>query len=186
MWNLMIVVLVLAMVGCGKGRKLYAACEKQSTGLVATAKQAADPIAYLSECQDECQAVVTEDGRGKWGKLAKAKLDQIAPLLAKAKAKKAKQDAVAAAAAAKAAAAEQARDLAEAKKVVTGRGRNDRDSECLDKGLPPYRWRYDGGTRAQLDLVAGADGCSHLFPDDSDIFLFQVYCCPKPLSAFVY
>lgn len=43
MRKFMVVVLLLTLSGCGKGKQLYAACKKQSTDLVASASHAADP-----------------------------------------------------------------------------------------------------------------------------------------------
>ncbi len=49
------------------------------------------------------------------------------------------------------------------------------DSECTGKGLPPYRWDYEGGTWAEDEEVAKADGCTKLH----SVKQLQTYCCPK-------
>jgi hypothetical protein len=52
------------------------------------------------------------------------------------------------------------------------------DGECTGKGLPPYRYSYEGGTYAEDEEVAGADGCRKLHGTVE----LQDYCCPtKPL-----
>lgn len=52
------------------------------------------------------------------------------------------------------------------------------DGECTGKGLPPYRYSYEGGTYAEDEEVAVADGCRKLHGTVE----LQVYCCPtKPL-----
>ena len=55
----------------------------------------------------------------------------------------------------------------------------DPDGQCTGKGLPPYRWDYEGGTYAEDAEVAAADGCKKLHTAVE----IQTYCCPqKPLS----
>jgi hypothetical protein len=55
---------------------------------------------------------------------------------------------------------------------------HERDGECIDKGLPPYRCDLEGGSRAEIDLVAHDYRCEHLLPGRDDFMLFKVFCCP--------
>lgn len=54
------------------------------------------------------------------------------------------------------------------------------DRECTGKGLPPFRWDYEGGTYAEDEQVAKADGCTKLH----QTIELQVYCCPKRPNVF--
>lgn len=54
------------------------------------------------------------------------------------------------------------------------------DGECTGKGLPPYRWDYEGGTYAEDEEVARADGCRKLHRTVE----LQTYCCPTKPSTF--
>ena len=52
----------------------------------------------------------------------------------------------------------------------------DPDSMCTGKGFPPYHWDYSGGTFAEDEEIAEADGCRALYSmggQNTD------FCCPK-------
>jgi hypothetical protein len=49
------------------------------------------------------------------------------------------------------------------------------DSLCTGKGLPPFRWSYEGGTFAEDAEVATADGCQSPFTLAEN----TTFCCPK-------
>jgi hypothetical protein len=53
------------------------------------------------------------------------------------------------------------------------------DGTCAGKGLPPYRWTYEGGTFGEDAEVARADGCRPLFEHQNTTF-----CCPKKPVTF--
>lgn len=55
------------------------------------------------------------------------------------------------------------------------------DGACTGKGLPAYRWSYEGGTFTEDREVAEADGCKALFPESSSNTTF---CCPRKGNAF--
>jgi hypothetical protein len=53
------------------------------------------------------------------------------------------------------------------------------DGQCTGKGFPPYRWDYEGGTFAEDEKVAKADGCTKLYQTQE----IQTYCCPtRPVT----
>jgi len=51
------------------------------------------------------------------------------------------------------------------------------DGLCTGKGLPPYRWDYEGGTYAEDEEVARAEECVPAFKEANVSF-----CCPKKPS----
>lgn len=57
----------------------------------------------------------------------------------------------------------------------------DRDGGCLSKGMPPFNRNFEGGTFAENELVAKADGCVRRWPGghNDDTPLRNIYCCPK-------
>ncbi len=149
---------VLAVVGCeheDKAKPDYDRCLKleliRSEGLPTSA----------------CMAAWNADWTSPSAKAAMQKANDL-----EAKLKQADQAAV----------ADRPRALAEAKKKVDRHFYNhEKDGECVDKGLPAYRWSYEGGTRQEVDFVAVDYGCRHLF--DSESFdLFKVFCCPGSQS----
>jgi hypothetical protein len=51
------------------------------------------------------------------------------------------------------------------------------DSFCTEKGLPPYRWNYVGGTFSEDAELAHSDGCKSAYGLSEN----TSYCCPdKP------
>lgn len=52
------------------------------------------------------------------------------------------------------------------------------DGDCTGKGLPPYRISYEGGTYDEDEMVAVADGCSHLY-ERRNTMNDSTFCCPK-------
>ena len=155
MKNLSLLILVLAVVGCeheDKAKPDYERCLKL---------ELIDPKGAHSACMAAWNADWTSPS-------AKAAMQKANDL--EAKLKQADQ----------AAAADRPRALAEAKKKVDRHFYNhDRDGECVDKGLPAYRWSYEGASRPEIDLVATDYGCRHLFGSES-FDLFKVFCCPQP------
>jgi hypothetical protein len=45
---------------------------------------------------------------------------------------------------------------------------------CTGKGYPKYKREYEGGTYAEDQQVATADGCVKLYKTEE----LQTYCCP--------
>jgi hypothetical protein len=77
---------------------------------------------------------------------------------------------------------ETAEHLATLRKKVKGRHfRLEPDSGCLSKGLPPYNRSFEGGTFAENEQVAKAEGCVHRWPGahNQDTPLANLYCCPR-------
>lgn len=126
-----------------------------------------------------CRLAIEVDPTSSSGKAAAAKLKEMQPAIEaaeKAEAKAAEERRKAEEAAKKA--AEEAR-LARVQQI---RGKIKRkywaaepDRECTGRGMPPYRWTYEGGTFAEDAEVAYADGCQkpHSSPEITD------FCCPK-------
>ena len=147
----------------------------------------ADAANDIAAAWKACNAAVGRDPTSESGKGAVAKLTVLKPKYEawqKAEAEKAavaaeekkKQEEAAAAAQAEA----RARALRAARTRVERRYYGEeRDGECIDKGLPDYRWAYEGGTRDEVDLVASEYGCKHLFDNASDFLVFKVFCCPQ-------
>ncbi|MBX3210749.1 MAG: hypothetical protein KF850_01815 [Labilithrix sp.] len=141
-----------------------------------------------------CVAARAADPNSKSGRAAAAKLGEMAPAVDKAKKAKEEADAKAAEAkrvadeaAAKARAEARAQAAKEARRKVERRyDGTTRDGQCIDRGLPDYRWEYEGGSRDEIDLVASDDGCQHLFPGRSDFLLFKVFCCPRAPKSFPF
>lgn len=48
------------------------------------------------------------------------------------------------------------------------------DSHCTGKGMPPYKWSYEGGTFAEDAEVARADGCTPAYGYAEN----TSFCCP--------
>lgn len=171
-----VVVLVAFAVGCkDKAQPDYAACLQ------------ADTAGDVKKAWDSCNAAVAADPNSTSGKAAAAKLTEMKP---KYDGWKKDQDAMAAAQAEQQRQADAARAKAEAetRKAAAAAARQkvekkyygfERDGECVDKGLPPYRCALEGGSRVEIDLVADDDGCKHLLPGRDDFLLFKVFCCPK-------
>jgi hypothetical protein len=59
-------------------------------------------------------------------------------------------------------------------KITLKRWDTEPDSTCTGKGLPPYRWSYEGGTYAEDAELAGIDGCRKPFTSPEDVS----FCCP--------
>jgi hypothetical protein len=176
-WRNAFVATLVALVayGCDKAKPDYAKCVQ------------AEAANDFSSAWQACNAAVGSDPTSESGKASIVKLGLMKPQYDKWKAdqqataareaeEKRRQEAAAdkSAADARAAAARSARRSVQ--RAYVGR---ERDGECIDKGLPDYRWEYEGGTREEIDLVASADGCGHLLPGRSDFFLFKVFCCPE-------
>jgi hypothetical protein len=134
-----------------------------------------------------CNTAIAADPTSDSGKAAATKLAALKPKYEawqKAEAEKAQLAAVEkkkkdeAAAAAQKEAQERALRLARLR-VERRYYNHERDGECIDKGLPDYRWDYEGGTRDEIDLVASDYGCKHLFENAQDFLIFKVFCCPQ-------
>lgn len=136
-----------------------------------------------------CEGAVAVDPNSTSGKAAAEKLAAMQPALTKAKAEKAERDAKAAAEKAKQDEADrQARAEATAARTASLRQRVKRkydapepDSLCTGKGLPPYRWYYEGGSFDEDAEVASSDGCVAAFVTNNTTF-----CCPKKPMAFPF
>jgi hypothetical protein len=149
--------------------------------------QVADSMGQVAAAVHACQAAIAADPNSTSGKAAAQKLADMKP----------KYDAWRRDKEAKAAAAdeeqrranvERTTAAAEARKQAAAAARSkvekrydgtDRDGECIDKGLPAYRWHYEGGSRDEIDLVASDDGCRHLIPGSPTFSVFAVFCCPQ-------
>ena len=149
---------------------------------VAGCKDKAEP--YYSECvadeakgdvleaETACMRAIAFDATSKSGNAAAEKLKAMRPAIDTAKKVKADADA----AAAKAADAARVQHVAALKTKVQKRyWDEDTDGECTGKGLPPYRWSYEGGTYAEDREVAEADSCVKLHQSVE----LRVYCCPE-------
>jgi hypothetical protein len=158
--------LLLGVAGCkDKAEPAYKQCvAAEANGDVLTAEVA-------------CKNAVHADEKSTSGKAAAAKLTAMRPAIDKANKEKAEAEA----AAAKAAEAARLQRLATLKAKVKKKYYDDEpDSECTGKGLPAYRWGYEGGTFAEDQEVAEADRCVKLTYSPE----LQVYCCPqKPVTG---
>lgn len=164
------------MVACtDKAEPNYAKCiQAEAAGEIGTA-------------WNFCTGAVGADPNSTSGKAAASKLTSMKPKydawLADQKAKAAAAaEAQGRADAARAAAEAQARAQAAAAartKVRPKYDGYDPDTTCTAKGLPPFRKDYGGGTLAEDQMVAQADGCSPLFPGRDDPMLAITFCCPR-------
>ena len=139
---------------------------------------------YVLQAAEACGDAVRADATSKAGLAAKTKLIELAPRVAQARKVQAAQkeaEARAAQEAAKDREAAQASALAEAKRVVVGKyfgSRGRRDGSCTGKGLPPYRFEFEGGTYSQNALVATSARCVPLYPGSP--ISMNDFCCPEP------
>lgn len=132
---------------------------------------------------ESCGAAVSADPNSTSGRAATAKLTEMKPKYDAWKqadeakqAKMAEEKRKAAEQSEKANREAAARRIASLKQKMTKKySDRDPDSECTGKGLPPYRWDYGGGTFAENQEVAEADGCRKLHQTVE----IQVYCCPQ-------
>lgn len=116
---------------------------------------AADAKGDVLTAAAACEAAVTADATSTSGKAAADKLTAMQPAILKAKEEKAAAEKKAAderriadEAAAKAAAEAQAKRVAMLKvKVRKKFWDREPDGGCTGKGLPPYKWDYEGGRR---------------------------------------
>lgn len=165
------------LIGCkDKAKEPYAKCLQL------------DAASDVRGAWEACNAAVAADPTSTSGKAATAKLAEMKPKYdawkqaddekqAKAAEEKRKADEESA----KAAREAEARRIASLKQKVTKKYYDkDPDSECTGKGLPAYRWDYAGGTFAEDQEVAEADGCRKLHQTVE----LQVYCCPKKPGAW--
>lgn len=176
-WLIWIVLLSTLFVGCkDKAKDPYAQCVRL------------DAEGNVKGAWESCGAAVSADPNSTSGKAATAKLAELKPKYdAWKQADEAKQAKEAEARRkANEEAATAARE-AEARRVATLRQKVTRkydgtepDSECTGKGFQPYRWDYSGGTFAENQEVASADGCRKLHQTVE----IQVYCCPKKPGAW--
>lgn len=123
-----------------------------------------------------CGAAVGAAPNSTSGQKAAKVLTDIKPAYEKAKAEREASEAKAAEerlAAAAAARVQRAKDLR--LRVQRKYYDDSPDSLCTGKGMPPYRWSYEGGTFAEDMEVATADGCQKPFNVQED----TSYCCPK-------
>jgi hypothetical protein len=171
----MLVVVASTLVGCSDvAQPKYSEC---------VAAEAKGDILAAAEA---CEAAVKADATSKSGKAAADKLKEMQPAVVKAKKNKADAEAKAAEERRKAEeAAAKARSEEAAKRISLLRekvkrtrflGEEGPDGECVGKSLPPYRRQYEGGTYAEDDEVAFADGCKKLHRSVE----LRDYCCPKP------
>lgn len=173
----MMMVFPMFLAGCeDKARPKYGECVAAAAkGDVLTAGVA-------------CEAAVKLDPTSTSGKAATDKLTAMQPAILKAKEeraaaekKAAEERRIADEAAAKAAAEAQAKRVAMLKAKVKKKFWGAHvDGECTGKGLPPYKWDYEGGTFAEDGEVALADGCTKLHQSIE----IQTYCCPQQPLAF--
>jgi len=138
-----------------------------------------------------CSSAVAADPEGKTGAAAKAKIvalekrrDEMAAAVNTAAAAKKAADEKAAAAAAVVAAAQAEANEARLKtlraKITKKYWGAEPDGGCTGKGLPPYKWDYEGGTFAEDRELAVADGCRPAFGFAEN----TSYCCPqKPITG---
>jgi hypothetical protein len=166
MGRLAIIVFMLGIVGCkDKAEPTYALCVKYEAENAPLAAEGA------------CEGAIEADPNSTSGKAAAQKLKDLAPAVEKAKAEKAKADE----------AAQQAAAVTEAARVHQLRARvskkfwgTDPDGDCTGKGLPPFKWSYEGGTYTEDREVAFADGCQ----STSQLLDVTEYCCPQTPHRF--
>lgn len=122
-----------------------------------------------------CEAAIKADSSSTAGKAAAAKLKSLQPALDAQRAadRRAYED------------SQPSDDGARRAKAASLRGKirrkawgSEPDAECSGKGLPPYRISYEGGTFEEDELVAEADGCTHLFQKRGNAN-DSVFCCPR-------
>jgi hypothetical protein len=165
---------------------LLLACQDKAQPDYAACVQA-DTAGEVGKAWDSCTAAVGADPNSTSGKAAAAKLMAMKPAYDQWKADQGAKAAAAAAAQeqadearAKAEAEEQARAVTAARaKVHPKYDGFDPDTTCTAKGLPPYRKDYGGGTIAEDQMIAQADGCQPLFPGRDDPTLAVTFCCPR-------
>lgn len=166
--------LVLLLVGCeDKAKPKYGECV------------AAEAKGDVLSAASACEAAVKVDPTSASGKAAADKLAAMQPAMLKAKEERAAADKKAAeerrVADAKATGAAQAKRVALLKmKVKKKYWGTERDGDCTGKGLPPYKWDYEGGTFAEDQEVATGDGCVKAFISPE----IQTYCCPQQPLAY--
>jgi hypothetical protein len=114
------------------------------------------------------------------GREAKAKADAWRPQLEKIKAERVEAEKKATAEREAEAKKAQAEALAAARRKVEVKYWSfERDGQCTGGGKPPMRKTYEGGTFAEDELVAFADGCVHLIDNTREGVLFTQFCCPR-------
>ncbi|WP_437607322.1 hypothetical protein WMF20_41950 [Sorangium sp. So ce834] len=158
------VVLAGSVVGCtDKAEPEYARCmDLEKRGELVLAARA-------------CEAAIRQDPHSKSGVAAAGRLKSMQPALdaQRAAERRAYDDSHPSddgARAAKAAALKS--------KVRVKSWGAEPDAECSGKGLPPFRKSYEGGTFEEDELVAEADGCTHLFQRRGNMN-DSVFCCPR-------
>lgn len=150
--RLAMAVIGLALVACAdKAKPDFAKCvELEASGKV-------------REAAESCKASIAADPGSASGKAAAEKLKALQPALEQqdaVDAAKAAADGVARQEAEKQA-AEAQRQAAAALRSKVRRGHTfaSEDDICASKGKPPRSYRYTGGTYAENESVAYADGC---------------------------
>ena len=161
-----IILLTLTIVACkDKAEPDYARCVQYEAD--------DDPLA----ASNASKVAIVADPNSTSGKAAAQKLKDLTPAVEKAKAEKAKADEAAQQAAAQAEAARVRRLRARVSKKYWG---TNPDGDCTGKGLPPYKWSYEGGTFTEDREVAFADGCQ----SPSQLLDVMEYCCPQTPHPF--
>jgi hypothetical protein len=168
------------------GALLIVACQDKAQPDYAACIQS-DAAGDVGKAWDSCTAAVGADPNSTSGKAAAAKLIAMRPAHDKWKADQAAKAAAAAEAQRKVDEA-RAKAEAEARTLAVAAARDkvrpkydgfDPDATCTAKGLPPYRKDYGGGTLAEDQMIAQADGCQPLFPGRDDPMLAVTFCCPR-------
>lgn len=158
-----LIVCLVACLGCARNR-----CEKAISTLPRVPE---DPLGMPSEFSDRQWADVADQCRAaedpKLIEMITRRRADLAEATTKAQRARAEVDAARAKA--------QAEALAALRQKITKKyWANKPDGECTGKGLPPYRWDYEGGTYAEDQTVAEAEGCVKLHQTVE----LQTYCCP--------
>jgi recombinational DNA repair ATPase RecF len=165
------------------GIAIVAGCEPSPSEKWLQECEAAEAQGKIDEAWEACTMAMSTEPASKSSDVAAAKLKKLEPeheKLAKEKAeKKAKADKEAEERRKAELAAQAARITALREKVSFSMYGPEPDDECLAKGKPRYRRKYEGGLFSENEAVALADGCRHLFqqrsePSPND----NIFCCP--------
>jgi len=174
MW-LVAVALPLA-IGC-KAKRLSEACEvafaSQNLTRLDDPLTSFDPNGWR-QAKGDCQAVVDEAPTSEHAVVAKEHILAIDAAFKKLGEINAKNAALEAE-------SRKASLFLAARKVKVESWGTEPDGMCAAKGLPPFKKSYEGGTIAEDEMVAVADGCQRLFerrggdPTPNDM----IFCCPR-------
>jgi len=171
LWALMVAVIAaVILVGCDKAKDDYERCIKL--------EQTNDPEGALQACKQAAKL----DPKSKSGEAAAAKVEQLESTVLeklRANAEAELKERPKTITPAQQAAGAQAMQVLRAK-IHRDRTFREEDDHCAGEGKPGHSYRYGGGTYAENESLATADGC---VPYDSNSMRVaghaqNHFCCP--------